>query len=249
MSLPHKPLSYRNESLLIGATIFVALKSSVIQDAWVTALFGFLGIAGSPASSGFLLSRAAIDATSLVLLIALLERAILYCRTRGIRGEWVYHSSSGTWGYVRIQLEGTHLRYYVDLYGAESDIEQSVVDSLPTATVGSGTDRLIVFSDGAYYIWYHIPPTRSGSITYAERHGLLTLRPAAADGTYIGSWERTGCLAVSIDPAMRSSATVPRVAEAKSEHASGSFYFFMRKADFIRSSEIKRRDAKAPNDA
>lgn len=237
MALPHKPLSFRNESLVLGATIFVVLKSGVIQDSWVSALFSALGLISAPTSSGFLLSRAAIDACSLVLIIALLERAILFYKTRGIRGEWIYHSSSGTWGYVRIRLDGTHLRYFVDLYSTKVDLKRAVVSELPTATVGSGTDRLIVFSDGAYFIWYHIPPTRSGQITYAERHGLLTLRPAAAEGSFIGSWERTGCLAVSVDPATTASATTPRVTEARSEHASGSFYFFMRKADFVREEE------------
>lgn len=237
MALPHKPLSFRNESLVLGATIFVVLKSSVIQETWVSTLFAALGLSGGPNSTGFLLSRAAIDAFSLVLIIAVLERTILHYKTRSIRGEWVYYSSSSTWGYARIQLEGTHLRYFVDLYATKDDLKRAIVSKLPTATVGSGTDRLIVFSDGAYFIWYHIPPTRSGSITYAERHGLLTLRPTAAEGNYIGSWERTGCLAVSVDPATTASATTPRVSEARSEHASGSFYFFMRKEDFVREEE------------
>lgn len=238
MTTPKKPLSYRNESLAAGATVFVVLKTAVIQDAWVTAFFSAIGVVAASNSIGFMVMRAAVDACSLVLLIALFERVILFRKTRAIRGEWVYHSSSGTWGYVRICLEGTHLRYYVDLYDSREALRRAVVARLSTVSIGSGTDRLIVFSDGVYSIWYHIPPTRAGSITYAERHGLLTLRPKGMEGTFTGSWERTGCLAISVDPAEKPAVAGPIISEARLEHASGSFLFFMRKADFIREESL-----------
>jgi hypothetical protein len=231
--MPRNPLSYRQQALALGALIYTVLRSGALFQVLEDGLRSAFPDLAHGSELGLKVLRALLEAGSLIAIILVLERMLLLWKTREIRGEWVYHSSSGTWGHVRIRLEGTRLRYAVDLYGSKSDAARAALEGVPLTTVGHGMDRLVACSDGMYYIWYHVPATRHGKAVYPERHGLLTLRPTLNEDTYSATWERTGSLP-SCEPAQSSGppAITDHVARSDQEHAAGSFYFFMRKAAF-----------------
>jgi hypothetical protein len=177
------------------------------------------------------------EAGSLIGLIVFIEKLLLLQNTRSIRGEWVYKSSSGNWGHVRIYLEGTDLRYSVDLYLSKSDLIRALAEHIPMPTIGHGIDRLTVYSNETLYIWYHVPATRYGIIEYPERHGLLTLTRTNDKNNYSARWERTGSIASSFSTGDKQIGGTAEIARLDQGSAAGSFFFFLRKAAFLRHKD------------
>lgn len=222
-------LNVRGKALGIGALSYTALKSGAVLESFETLLGRWLPTLAASSGVGLKVVRSVIEALALITLVALAERALLLWKTRKIRGEWIYKSSSTNWGHVKIDLTGTDLRYSVDLYKDKSDLVDGVINRAPGRRFAHGFDRSTMYTGYHFYVWYRVPATRFGDVDYPERSGLLTLTPTNEADNYAATWERTGSM--TVPPKSRAAATAEITRLDKSSPA-GSFYFFIRKEVF-----------------
>jgi hypothetical protein len=212
--------------MFLGALIYAALRTGALFDVLDRAFPGLQK--SSPLS--FEMLGAVVQGVSLVLLVAGIESVVLSWTTRQIRGDWVYLSSSGNWGHVRIKLKGSKLRYKVDLYLEKKDLLCVIERHKPAPSIGSGYDKMTLFTGDAFYAWYYVPPTGK----YPERQGMLTLTRTNDENRWAAWWERTG--------ALRQSQTDPKGAMARvmvldQRSPAGEFEFFVRTKIFLRHKE------------
>src|SRR4028118_684796 len=204
-------------ALVVGALLYAATQNA----AWWPDL-------AEPVTVTMRIAGLVLRATSLIFLVSVIERMILRWLTRRIRGEWIYQENSGYWGYARIFLQASRLRYSVDLYKNRDDLLEALQRGKPVPTMGHGDGRVsFLHADGRFTTWYHVP----AFLDYPERHGTLTLNPTNDPNNYHGRWERTG----SLGPADRKSGdeTAAKLARRDKRQDSGNFKFFMRKKVFL----------------
>lgn len=228
----YNALNPRGVSLLLATLIYATLRTGALFDILEHLLLPGLA---SASPLGFKLSGALIQALSLMLLITWIEKIVLSWMTRRIRGDWIYRSSSGNWGHVRISLRGSKLRYGVDLYQSKADLLRVIEQRKPATSIGSGYDRMSLYTGDTFYVWYYVPPMRVDEYDYAERQGMLTLTRTNDRNRYSARWERTGVLGQSSpDPA---EGVIAEVKRRDQRSPAGSFYFFVRKKIFLRDKE------------
>jgi hypothetical protein len=226
-------LNFRKESMSIGTLAYTLLKSGAAFEGLQLALKTAIpSLAASVLSLKIL--EAAIEAGSLLALIAFVERILLLLKTRKLRGHWIYKSSSGNWGHVRLNVKGTTLRYAVDLYLSKADLLKGVKEHIPGPRLGHGFDELTVYTGEVLYIWYRVPGMLYEGVNYPERHGLLTLSPTIDPNSYSAQWERTGSISSpgSSSPTILSAAD--QVSTADRGSAVGNFFFFIREKVFFK---------------
>jgi hypothetical protein len=173
-----------------------------------------------------------LRATSLILLVAIVEHLVLWWMTRRIRGEWIYQENSEYWGYAVISLQGSRLRYSVDLYRTKVDLLKALKHSEPVPTMGHGDGHVsFLYSDGRFLTWYHVP----AFLDYPQRHGTLTLAPTNDSNNYHGGWERTGALVPTAETSGDQAAA--ELARRDEQQHSGTFKFFIRKKIFLSQTQ------------
>jgi hypothetical protein len=223
----HTPLNTRNAAMFLGALIYAALRAGALFDV-LDRLFPGLQ-KSSPLS--FETLSAVVQGVSLVLLVTGIESVVLSWVTRRIRGDWIYLSSSGNWGHVRIKLKDSKLRYKVDLYLKKEDLLRVIEEHKPGTSIGSGYDKMTLFTGDAFYAWYYVPQTGK----YPERQGMLTLTQTNDENRWAAWWERTGALRQSQTDLKGAMA---RVMLLDQRSPAGEFEFFVRKKTFLRHKEL-----------
>lgn len=132
------------------------------------------------------------SAVSLAVLVRSLSWALLWTRSRRIRGWWVYRSSAANWGLARISLTGSKLRYEVQLFetleGLRSTLEGNPVSDQDF--LGHTTSTFCEYDDHQVNIRYEVS---QASTRYEPRAGFLVLRPAGpqAGNHMVGYWTST----------------------------------------------------------
>lgn len=132
------------------------------------------------------------SALSLAVLVRVLSWALLWLRSRRIRGWWVYRSSAANWGLARISLTGSNLRYEVQLFETLDGL-RSALDGDPVKDgdfLGHTTSTFCEYDDHQVNIRYEIS---QASTRYEPRAGFLVLRPAGPEpGNHmVGYWTST----------------------------------------------------------
>lgn len=132
------------------------------------------------------------SAVSLAVLVRLLGWALLWVRSRRIRGWWVYRSSAANWGLARISLTGSTLRYEVQLFETLEGL-RSALDGRPISDhdfLGHTTSTFCEYDDHQVNIRYEVS---QASTRYEPRAGFLVLRPAGPEAGHhmVGYWTST----------------------------------------------------------
>lgn len=132
-----------------------------------------------------------IAAVSLGTLVSFLGWLFEWVRTRDVRGQWVYRSSSTNWGLAEISQTGTNLAYEVQLFATRAGVEAALAgDPVPAEELlGHTTSTFCEFEDGRVAIRYVV--ARS-STNYEKRAGFLELVPTGVGSEYMtGYWTST----------------------------------------------------------
>ncbi len=235
--MTRNPLNYRYEALGIGAALYTIFKSGALLEGVESFLQGLIPELAQPSAAGMRVMRAMLEAGTLIAAILWIERILLWWKTRDIRGDWIYQSSSGNWGYARIGILGTGLSYAVDLYLHKSDLLRALTSGVSIGSIGHGRDKLVLHSDGNYYVWYHVPQMRHATVVYPERFGILTLRPTLSRDNYSASWERIGALGSPAPEPQNGALVTAALNENDRANAAGNFCFFMRRKRFEKNPE------------
>lgn len=231
--MKHWEASQRKKALIFGALLYTLIKAGLPKiwaDGWLLALVPALDSVVGEIQTKFV--QSVLEGVGLVTLILGAEIAILWWSSRWLLGEWVYQSSAGNWGHVKLSIDKSEgrLQYAVDLFETEKDLVLALRTGQVRGTIGHGVDRLTVHDKTSTRIWYHVPEYRNGERYYPRRQGILTLSPSNQPESLLARWARIGPITRSLD------ATDPEkrndINEKDKSNASGSFYFFERRALF-----------------
>ncbi|MGK5677341.1 hypothetical protein ACSNOB_31520 [Micromonospora sp. URMC 106] len=153
----------RQASLATAAVIFSVLNVAVLQQAELR-------------DSGAKVLAVLVSALSLALVGGVVQRLFLLIWAHPVLGQWIYESSSGTWGVADIGLRGGELTYSVQLYRTEEDALAAVrrepgFVARCFATVSSVG---VTYDKGQLELIYKIGDAHED---YSPRSGMLTLTP------------------------------------------------------------------------
>jgi hypothetical protein len=220
----------RPRALIVGTLLYTAVRAGFPKeaiDSWLPQLFPDVAAMVGPGGSRAV--QALLEALGLATAILLVEATLLRISARELLGRWVYHSSAGNWGDVRIWFEFVRgrLRYRVDLYESEEALLAALKGEDVYGWIGHGSDRFAFQDQDATKIWYHVPEYRTEKRHYPQREGVLALIQTNQPGRLMATWSRLGGLA----SAAVSSATnsLGQINAQDQAHASGSFEFFIRR--------------------
>ncbi|MEO3692434.1 hypothetical protein [Roseateles paludis] len=228
--MKHWRVSQRNGALAAGALIYSLIRTSLpkpLADDWLATLLPTL-----PVSLGFLQSKVVqsmLEGVGLVTLILLAEIVLLWWSARPLLGEWVYKSSAGNWGHVRMKIDKSEARlsYDVNLFKDESDLLHSIQTRQLRGCIGHGNDRFTLHDKDTTMIWYHVPERRTGESYYPERQGILTLDRDEDPDQLHARWARIGSMTSSLDA--KSAPKTGDINKKDNSAASGTFLFFERR--------------------
>lgn len=228
----YNALNARAMSLVFGTLIYATIRTGALFDVLQNRLLPGLA---TTSPLGFAMFGAVLQALSLIAFVTAIEKIVLLWTTRRIRGDWIYKSSSGNWGHVRISLEDSKLRYFVDLYLKTEDLLHVIEERRPATSIGHGYDKMTLYTGVVFYAWYYVPPTRVEKSDYPERQGILTVTRTLDPDNYSARWERTGVLGPS--PLEPEGATAEVIKQDR-RSPDGNFYFFVRKKTFLRHKHV-----------
>ncbi|WP_405100430.1 hypothetical protein [Micromonospora sp. NBC_01412] len=168
----------RQASLAVTAMVFSVLNVVVLQ-------------ALDLKDAGTRLAAVLVSAFSLALIGGVVQRLFLLAWAYPVLGEWVYRSSSGTWGLARIGLRGGELTYTVQLYRTEEDLQAAVrrEPGFVSRCLATVTSVGVTYDRGQVELIYKIPDAHED---YAARSGMLTLAPLG--GQAMKGWWKSDIL-------------------------------------------------------
>lgn len=132
-----------------------------------------------------------IAAVSLGTCVTFSEWFLQFCRTKKVRGQWIYRSSAGNWGLACIKQIGFDISYEVQLFATESGLQGALTNQpVPAEEIlGHTVSEFCEYQDGVVSIRYIIQRSANN---YEKREGFLELVPhGIEENALTGYWTST----------------------------------------------------------